>query len=152
MISGTFVASPYAAAVLLACGAACSNLLLAAAWNTVVDVGGLHSGVVGATMNTAGQVAGFLSPLVTGYIVQYLRQLGRTALHHGVPVSVRRALLARHQPQAGRSRLGRFMTIALSATGTALGIAVARHDPVRRRGHRSRSGRRVGERQQADAE
>jgi MFS family permease len=26
---------------------------------------------VGATMNTAGQVAGFLSPLVTGYIVQY---------------------------------------------------------------------------------
>jgi MFS family permease len=71
MVSGTFVASPYAAAVLLACGAACSNLLLAAAWNTVVDVGGVHSGVVGATMNTAGQVAGFLSPLVTGYIVQY---------------------------------------------------------------------------------
>lgn len=71
MISGTFVASPYTAAVLLAFGAACSNLLLAAAWNTVVDVGGLHSGVVGATMNTAGQVAGFLSPLVTGYIVQY---------------------------------------------------------------------------------
>jgi MFS family permease len=71
MVGGTFVASPYSAAVLLACGAACSNLLLAAAWNTVVDVGGLHSGVVGATMNTAGQVAGFLSPLVTGYIVQY---------------------------------------------------------------------------------
>jgi MFS family permease len=71
MISGTFVASPYAAAVLLAFGAACSNLLLAGAWNTVVDVGGQHSGVVGATMNTAGQVAGFLSPLVTGYIVQY---------------------------------------------------------------------------------
>ncbi len=71
MVSGTFVASPYAAAVLLAFGAACSNLLLAAAWNTVVDVGGQHSGVVGATMNTAGQVAGFLSPLVTGYIVQY---------------------------------------------------------------------------------
>jgi MFS family permease len=71
MIGGTFAASPYTAAVLLACGAACSNLLLAAAWNTVVDVGGLHSGVVGATMNTAGQVAGFLSPLVTGYIVQY---------------------------------------------------------------------------------
>lgn len=71
MISGTFVASPYVAAVLLAFGAACSNLLLAGAWNTVVDVGGQHSGVVGATMNTAGQVAGFLSPLVTGYIVQY---------------------------------------------------------------------------------
>jgi MFS transporter, ACS family, glucarate transporter len=71
MISGTFVASPYAAAVLLAFGAACSNLLLAGAWNTAVDVGGLHSGVVGATMNTAGQVAGFLSPLVTGYLVQY---------------------------------------------------------------------------------
>jgi ACS family glucarate transporter-like MFS transporter len=71
MISGTFIANPYLAAVLLAIGAACSNLLLAAAWNTAVDVGGIHSGVVGATMNTAGQVAGFLSPLVTGYIVQY---------------------------------------------------------------------------------
>jgi MFS family permease len=69
MISGTLAASPYAAAVLLAFGAACSNLLLAGAWNTVVDVGGQHSGVVGATMNTAGQVAGFLSPVVTAYIL-----------------------------------------------------------------------------------
>ena len=71
MISGTFIGNPIAAAVLLAIGAACSNLLLAAAWNTAVDIGGVHSGVVGATMNTAGQVAGFLSPLVTAYILDF---------------------------------------------------------------------------------
>ena len=92
--------------MLLACGAACSNLLLAAAWNTVVDVGGLHSGVVGATMNTAGQVAGFLSPLVTGYIVQYYGDWDAPLYITGFLYLVRRAVLARHQPQAGRSRLG----------------------------------------------
>jgi MFS family permease len=89
MVSGTFVASPYLAAVLLAIGAACSNLLLAAAWNTAVDIGGLHSGVVGATCS-AGQVAGFLSPIVTGYLVYFYNDW-ISALYHRRPVSRRLA-------------------------------------------------------------
>jgi MFS family permease len=69
MISGTFVANPYAAVVLLGIGAAFSNFLLAAAWGSCIDIGGHHSGVVGATMNTSGQIGGFLSPIVVGLIV-----------------------------------------------------------------------------------
>ena len=71
MISGTFVANPIAAAVLLSLAAASSNFLLGAAWATCLDIAGPASGVVGAAMNTAGQVGGFLSPIVVASVVQY---------------------------------------------------------------------------------
>lgn len=71
MILGTSVANPYLATVLMAVGAAFSNFLLAAAWGSCIDIGAHHSGVVGATMNTSGQIGGFLSPIVTGTILTY---------------------------------------------------------------------------------
>ena len=55
-IAGAFVASPVAAAVLIALGGASSNFLLGAAWGTCVDIGGRRSGAVSAAMNTSGQV------------------------------------------------------------------------------------------------
>jgi sugar phosphate permease len=71
MIAGTFVQNPYLAVVLMAIGAAFSNFLLAAAWGSCIDIGEHHSGVVGATMNTSGQLGGFLSPIITAYILSY---------------------------------------------------------------------------------
>ncbi|MBM3724002.1 MAG: MFS transporter [Acidobacteria bacterium] len=70
MLAG--IASPDAevAGVLLAVSATFIMFTLGAAWATCIDIGGPHSGVVGATMNTAGQVGGFLSPLVFSYIVE----------------------------------------------------------------------------------
>jgi fucose permease len=70
MILGTTAADPYVAVVLISLAAASSNLLLAPAWGTAVDLGGMHSGVVSAVMNTSGCVSGFFSPIVVGYVVQ----------------------------------------------------------------------------------
>ena len=63
-ITGAFVASPVAAAVLIALGGASSNFLLGAAWGTCVDIGGRRSGAVSAAMNTSGQVGAILSPIL----------------------------------------------------------------------------------------
>jgi ACS family glucarate transporter-like MFS transporter len=48
----------------------CSNLMftLTPAWATAIDLGGRNSAVLSATMNTAGQIGGILSPIVLAYI------------------------------------------------------------------------------------
>ncbi len=42
---------------------------LAPAWATAIELGGRNSAVLSATMNTAGQIGGMLSPIVLAYIV-----------------------------------------------------------------------------------
>ena len=69
-IAGAFVASPVAAAVLIALGGASSNFLLGAAWGTCVDIGGRRSGAVSAAMNTSGQVGAILSPILVAAVVR----------------------------------------------------------------------------------
>jgi MFS family permease len=68
-IAGTFVASPVAAAVLIALGGASSNFLLGAAWGTCLDIGGRRAGAVSAAMNTSGQVGAILSPILVATVV-----------------------------------------------------------------------------------
>src|SRR5205814_6312556 len=62
---------PVLAAVLISLAAASSNFLLGAAWGTCIDIGGRHSGVLSAAMNTSGQVGAFVSPILVGYVVQH---------------------------------------------------------------------------------
>jgi MFS transporter, ACS family, glucarate transporter len=69
-IAGAFVASPVAAAVLIALGGASSNFLLGAAWGSCVDIGGRRSGAVSAAMNTSGQVGAILSPILVAAVVR----------------------------------------------------------------------------------
>ena len=69
-IAATFVASPVAAAVLIALGGASSNFLLGAAWGTCLDIGGRRAGAVSAAMNTSGQVGAILSPILVAAVVR----------------------------------------------------------------------------------
>jgi len=69
-IAAVFVASPVAAAVLIALGGASSNFLLGAAWGTCLDIGGRRSGAVSAAMNTSGQVGSILSPILVAAVVR----------------------------------------------------------------------------------
>ncbi|MBL8230664.1 MAG: MFS transporter [Bryobacterales bacterium] len=62
--------SPVVAALLIAIAAASSMFTLAASWAACLDIGGAHSGVISAAMNTTGQVAGVLSPIVLTYLVE----------------------------------------------------------------------------------
>jgi MFS transporter, ACS family, glucarate transporter len=68
-IAGAWVASPVAAAVLIALGGGSSNFLLGAAWGSCVDIGGRRSGAVSAAMNTSGQVGAILSPILVAEVV-----------------------------------------------------------------------------------
>lgn len=42
---------------------------LGSAWATAIELGGRNAAVLGAVMNTAGQLGGILSPIVLAYIV-----------------------------------------------------------------------------------
>lgn len=70
MIAGTLVANGRAAGTLIALGGAASMFTLAPAWAVAIGLGGRNSAVLSATMNTAGQIGGILSPLVLAYIVE----------------------------------------------------------------------------------
>jgi ACS family glucarate transporter-like MFS transporter len=63
--------APRTAALCIALAAAACMLTTAPAWGVVVDIGREHSAVVGATMNTAGQVGTIISPLVVAKSVTW---------------------------------------------------------------------------------
>jgi ACS family glucarate transporter-like MFS transporter len=69
---GAFVADGRMAGFLIAIGGAASMFTLAPAWATAIGLGGRNSGVLSATMNTAGQIGGIASPIVLAYIVDRL--------------------------------------------------------------------------------
>jgi MFS transporter, ACS family, glucarate transporter len=46
---------------------------VSAAWSTCLDIGGRHTGVVGALMNTAGNAGAIFSPIVAIYAKDYFR-------------------------------------------------------------------------------
>ena len=71
LMAGTFTANPVSSALLIALGGASANFMLAAAWGACVDLGGPHAGTVSGAMNTAGQLGGFLSPLIVGFSVEW---------------------------------------------------------------------------------
>lgn len=68
-VVGTLAKDPTTAALLLAVAAGWSVFCLGAAWGSCLDIAGPHAGVVSACMNTAGQVGGFLSPIILTMMV-----------------------------------------------------------------------------------
>ena len=44
---------------------------LSASWAACIDIGGEHTAVLSATMNTTGQIGSILSPVVTGWVVSH---------------------------------------------------------------------------------
>jgi ACS family glucarate transporter-like MFS transporter len=71
IICAALATEPVTAAVLIACAAATCMLTTATSWSTCVDIGREHSATVGATMNTAGQIAAMASAPIVGYSVKW---------------------------------------------------------------------------------
>lgn len=69
ILAASWTVAPIAAAVLIALAAAAQMFTLGAHWAASIDIGGKHSGVVSAAMNTVGQIAGILSPIVLALLV-----------------------------------------------------------------------------------
>lgn len=59
---------PYVCVIMIALALTASMSILGAAWAACIDIGGQHSGVVSATMNTAGNIGGMLVPFATTYL------------------------------------------------------------------------------------
>lgn len=59
------------AASLIAVATGMTMFTLGAAWGTVIELGRNHVGVVGATMNSLGNLAAMLNPLIVAYSVQW---------------------------------------------------------------------------------
>jgi ACS family glucarate transporter-like MFS transporter len=70
LVVSTFLTNPYLAVAAIALVSFCNDLTLPGAWTTCMDVGGRFVGTLGGTMNMMGNLGGFLSPIVIGYIVE----------------------------------------------------------------------------------
>ena len=59
------------AVVSIAFASFCNDLVMPGAWGTAMDVGGVYCGTLSGAMNMWGNFAGFLAPVVTGYILEW---------------------------------------------------------------------------------
>jgi ACS family glucarate transporter-like MFS transporter len=71
MFGSVLSTTPVSAAVLIALAVAASMFTLSASWAACIDIGCEHTAVLGAAMNTTGQLGSILSPVVTGWVVAH---------------------------------------------------------------------------------
>jgi MFS family permease len=65
------VPSVTGAMALMALASFCSDLTMPISWNTCVEIGKQYTATVSSTMNMLGNFAGFVAPVVFGFILQY---------------------------------------------------------------------------------
>ena len=70
LVLSTTIKNPYLAVAVIALVSFCNDLTLPGAWTACMDVGGRYVGTLGGAMNMMGNIGGFCSPLVIGYIVE----------------------------------------------------------------------------------
>ena len=69
LVTATFLPEPLLAVAAIALASLGNDLALPGAWTTCMDIGGPWVGTLSGMMNMVGNVGGFLSPIVLGYIV-----------------------------------------------------------------------------------
>lgn len=69
LVLTTFLPSPIFAVGAIALASFLNDITLPPAWTTCMDIGGKYVGTVSGTMNMMGNLGGFVSPIVLGYIV-----------------------------------------------------------------------------------
>ena len=70
LVVPTWLTDPYLAVVAIALVAFCNDIQLPGAWTACMDVGGKAVATLSGTMNMMGNVSGFVSPIVCGYLVR----------------------------------------------------------------------------------
>ncbi len=71
LILPTWLANPYLAVAAIALVGFCNDIQLPGAWASCMDVGGKAVATLSGTMNMMGNVGGFVSPIVCGFIVSH---------------------------------------------------------------------------------
>ena len=67
MVVAATAKQPWLAIVSLSVGVSAVMFTLGATWGTCLDIGGNHTGVVSALMNTAGNAGSIFSPIIAIY-------------------------------------------------------------------------------------
>lgn len=74
MLAGLWYPEARGAAVLMALAAGCNDLYIGAAWASAVDIGGRSGGAVSGLMNSASNCAGFVAPVLMGWVLQTTKE------------------------------------------------------------------------------
>jgi len=69
LVGATFLGDPILAVAAIALASFCNDITMPGSWTTCMDVGDKYVGTVSGTMNMMGNLGGFVSPIVLGYIV-----------------------------------------------------------------------------------
>jgi nitrate/nitrite transporter NarK len=70
LVASTFLVNPYLAVAAIALVSFFNDLAMPGSWATCMDVGGRYVATLGGAMNMMGNFGGFLSPIVTGTVVE----------------------------------------------------------------------------------
>jgi ACS family glucarate transporter-like MFS transporter len=71
LVVSTYLKDPYMAVLAIALVSFCNDLMMPGAWAACMDVGGRYCGTLSGTMNMMGNLGGFVSPIVIGYIIKH---------------------------------------------------------------------------------
>ena len=74
LVVATKLTQPYLAVATITLVAFCNDIQMPGAWTACMDVGGKAVATLSGTMNMMGNVGGFVSPIVCGYIVKHTGQ------------------------------------------------------------------------------
>src|SRR5207249_171186 len=69
LLAATYLHEPLLAVSAIALASFGNDLTLPGAWTSCMDIGGRYVGTLSGMMNMVGNIGGFLSPIVLGYIV-----------------------------------------------------------------------------------
>jgi MFS family permease len=71
LVLSTRMQDPVMAVLSIAMASFCNDLVMPGAWGTAMDVGGVYCGTLSGAMNMWGNLAGFVAPVATGYILTW---------------------------------------------------------------------------------
>ena len=71
LILATTLPSPLAAMSAIGAASFCNDLAMPPFWSAAMDIGGKYAGTLSGTMNMWGNLAGFVAPVVTGYLLKW---------------------------------------------------------------------------------
>jgi nitrate/nitrite transporter NarK len=70
-VAATFLREPVLAVGAIALASLGNDVTLPGAWTACMDIGGPWVGTLSGLMNMVGNIGGFLSPIVLGYVVKW---------------------------------------------------------------------------------
>src|SRR6185436_17929528 len=71
LLLSPYIADPVPAMIAMGLASFALDLALPGCWSTCMDVGGKYAGTLSGSMNMMGNIAGGVSPVAVGYILQH---------------------------------------------------------------------------------